>query len=162
MVDLDMAEDVVMVPVPKQHLGAVYAVLSRAMAGETGTDADAVTVRGDGAEAMTYRGEGQWTRAKIVRLEAEVSHPGTRTLLTMAAERAPRQVGFSEAAQRAHLEDKQLRGELGALTKIVKRIFNGERSWPVSVRYGDQGEACYSMDPEIASWWLEAALSHEA
>jgi len=66
-------------------------------------------------------------------------------------------VSFADASRSAELEDKQLRGELGALTKVAKRLFHGDPSWPLAVRYGDAGEAHYSMDPIVAAWWLAAS-----
>lgn len=89
------------------------------------------------------------------------SFPGVRRLLATCAERAPRQVSFSEAAQAAEMPETQLRGELGALTKVAKRLFHGDLSWPVSVRYGDAGEARYAMDTAVAQWWLASASGQE-
>ncbi len=155
-----ISDEIVLVPVPKPHLPAVYAALSKSMNQADQTrpvdatqDVEAVAVKG-------FRNEGRWTEAKVRRVEGILSSrrfPATRALLTMAAERAPKAVTFGEAAEAAGVPEKRFRGELGALTKVIKRLFDGERSWPVSVHYGDQGEASYTMDPQIAHWWLNAS-----
>jgi hypothetical protein len=88
----------------------------------------------------------------VTTLASHLTQDATRKLLTMAAERAPKPVTFTEAAEAAGVPDNKLRGELGGLTKITKQLFNGMLSWPVSVRYGDQGEGFYSMDPRLAEW----------
>jgi hypothetical protein len=151
-------DEIVMVPVPRSALPAVYATLSRSMNSPGSSDAGPI---GDGTAVSVKgtRSEGRWTEMKLQRVEGILSprkFPATRALFTMAAERAPRTVTFGEAADRAGVEVKRFRGELGALTKVIKRLFDGETSWPVSVHYGDQGEASYSMDPQISEWWLRA------
>lgn len=154
------ADEIVMVPVPRRHLPAVYAALGISMnpLGEPGSGVPA----GDGVEVVVVRGarkSGRWTEAMVRALEAELDYDrsaSTRTLLMMAAERAPRQVNFSEVARAAGVEDNKLRGELGALTKAIGRLFEGETSWPVAVRYTDAGETFYSMEPRLAEWWTNA------
>ena len=50
---------------------------------------------------------------------------------------------------------KQISSELGAMTKLCKRLF-GRDAWPVTVRSTADG-ASYQMDPEIAQWWRQAS-----
>jgi hypothetical protein len=147
-------EDVVLVPVPVSKLGVVYEALARSMGGSatTGTPVSQVGA----SDAVTVQGQGPWTEAMVERLEADLGYKATRTLFTMAAERAPRSVSFTEAVIEAGEEAKQLRAELGALSKITKRLF-GVKTWPFAVKYGDMGEASYSMEPEVAKWWLRAS-----
>ena len=52
-------------------------------------------------------------------------------------------------------ETRLLRAHVGSLTKTTNRLF-GKRTWPMSVRYGDAGDAIYSMIPNVAEWWIEA------
>jgi hypothetical protein len=143
-------DEIVMVPVPRSALMRVYAALAEP-AGQR-----AVSGVVAGGEPVQVKGQGEWTAEMVNQLEAELISHGTRTLLTLAARRAPRPVTFAEAAVAARVDENQLRGELGALTKVVKRLFNGSRTWPMSVRYGDKGEASYTMDPRVADWWLSA------
>ncbi len=160
---VEISDEIVMVPVPRSYLGAVYAALGRSM-NPTGPGEPGPTGDGVGVSVKGIRSEGRWTEAKLQRVEGILSprkFPATRSLLTMAAERAPKPVTFGEAAARAGVPEKRFRGELGALTKVIKRLFDGETSWPVSVHYGDQGEASYSMDPQIAQWWLGACRGEE-
>ena len=141
-----------MVPVPKSQLGAVYEALARSMRDGAPPSQKA----GAGTEdTVEVKGQGSWTKAMVAILEADLEYPATRALFDMAAERAPRPVSFTEAAGKAGVEVKQLRAELGALSKITKRLF-GTKTWPVSVKYGDAGDASYSMDQRLAKWWSEA------
>ncbi len=153
-------DEVVMVPVPKRHLQVVFAALASAMAKPNASDVPRVDDASEAVKVGGARPAGRWSELKVQALEAELNpktFPGARTLFTMCAERSPRPVTFADASRRAGLGDKQLRGELGALTKVAKRVFHGDLSWPIAVRYGDAGEAHYSMDPIIATWWLAAS-----
>lgn len=151
MVDGD-PEDVVLVPVPVSMLGVVYGALARSM---RLSDIDLLADSTSDPDPVVVQGQGQWTRAMVERLEADLSYMATRTLITMAAERAPRSVTFAEAVKQSGVEEKKLRAELGGLSKITKRTF-GVKSWPFAVKYGDMGEASYSMEPDVAQWWLHA------
>lgn len=95
-----------------------------------------------------------WTRGQVALLEAELIYPGVRALLDLAAQRAPRSVSLSEVAERAGSRPTQISAELGAMTKLCKRLF-GRDAWPMSVRSSPEG-ALYRMDPEVAEWWRQA------
>jgi hypothetical protein len=140
-----------MVPVPRRHLGPVYAALAESMA----PAAEASEAATGDDEAVDVVGQGEWTAPMVARLESELTYEATRALLTLAAQRAPRPITFSEAVESAGTTEIQLRAELAALTKITKRVF-GKKTWPISYRYGDGGVAIYSMDPVIGEWWINA------
>lgn len=156
---MDINDEIVLVPVPKSQLARVYAVLGTAMAQRSSTQASEEGRVRPLAPVDTggvhVQGQGVWTEAKVSQLAAELNHPGTRALLAMVAEAAPRPVLFSDAASTANIAESKLRGGLSALSKITKRLF-GQVTWPMSVRYGERGEAYYSMSDTMGRWWREA------
>ncbi len=93
----------------------------------------------------------------VQRLEGELGQASAvRGLITLVASRSPKSLTFGEAVNELQVENNVLRAQVGSLTKATKRLF-GRATWPMSVRYGDAGEATYSMEPEVAHWWLKAA-----
>jgi hypothetical protein len=58
-------------------------------------------------------------------------------------------------SERTGNRTKQISSELGAMTKLCKRLF-GRDAWPVTVRSTADG-ASYQMDPEIAQWLRQAS-----
>lgn len=157
------SHDIVYVPVPKERLDAVY----RALAGSAATSPPGEHTeegRGTapGGAAVVVTGQGDWTDRMVLQAAAAVqTYRGAAKLLEMVAKSAPKAVGFTAACEAEGLEAKQLRAELGALSKLTSRLF-GRKSWPMSVRYNGQGEAQYSMDPQVAEWWLAALADVQA
>ena len=141
------SDEIFMVPVPKSHLRAVYRVLADPVP-EQAAPADL-------EETIEVQGQGPWTASEISRLEADLEIPALRKLLTLLAQRAPMPLTFQEAVEATGAEARLLRAQLGSLTKTTKRLF-GHPAWPMSARYGEAGEAIYSMIPRVAEWWIEA------
>lgn len=77
-----------------------------------------------------------------------------RILLDICAERPEEKVDFKEVVSRATLESKQVRGQLGALTKHLNKLFN-DRRWPVEVISGPQGQTTYIMSEDTSRIWRE-------
>jgi hypothetical protein len=140
-------DEIVMVPVPKGMLGAVYVALGNATAAQMAP--------GQVEETVEVRGQGSLTAAMVRRLESALDASALRSLITYLAEQSPDEVTFREAVQVAEVESNSLRAQLGSLSKLTKRLFE-KAIWPMYVRYAEGGEASYSMDPKIAEWWLEA------
>jgi hypothetical protein len=105
--------------------------------------------------ALSTRPSGYWTRGKIELLHAELAYQGARAVLDEAAHRAPRSVLLREVSEQTGSRTEQISAELGAMTKLCKRLF-GRDVWPVTFRSTADG-ASYQMDPEIAQWWREAS-----
>ena len=140
-------EEIVMVPVPKSQLRAVYAALAAPTLGR-GAPAPAEE------EVEVYK-QGRWTATMVNQLEAGLENPAMRTLITRLAEQAPRELPFKDAVAVTGMQANLLKAQFGSLSKISKRLFQRPRpTWPMSVRYGD--EAIYRMDPKVADWWLKA------
>jgi hypothetical protein len=145
--------DVVLVPVPREHLGVVYAALGNAMA----SNDEAPTPVSEAAaanEIFVDRRNGSWTEAMVRRLQAKLEYEGARAVLNLCSERAPEEVTVEEAARESGMKDTQIRAQLGAMTKLCNRMF-GRKTWPISVRWTDGGRANYSMKPELAAWWAK-------
>ena len=140
-------DEIFMVPVPRSQLTAVYRVL----AGPTAEQGALARVE----ETIEVQGQGPWTASMVGRLEADLEIPAIRALITLLAQRAPMPLTFQEAVEATGEETRLLRAQVGSLTKTTKRLF-GSPTWPMSVRYGEAGEAVYSMVPRIAEWWIEA------
>jgi hypothetical protein len=146
--------DVVLVPVPRKYLGAVYAALGAAM---TSDDEEPVSASGSAPadEVLVDQRSGKWTEEMAHRLHANlVVYPAAKALLDLCAQRAPEEVTLEQVAEECDTRDTQIRAELGAMTKMVKRMF-GRKTWPVSVRWSG-GVANYSMKPKVAEWWASA------
>jgi hypothetical protein len=141
------SDEIFMVPVPKSQLRAVYKVLA-----DPAADSRALA---RAEETIEVPGQGPWTPSMVRRLEADLEIPAVRTLITLVAHGAPTPLTFQEAAETAGAEAKLLRAQLGSLTKTTNRLF-GKRTWPMSVRYGEAGDAIYSMVPRVAEWWTKA------
>jgi hypothetical protein len=116
---------------------------------------DSRPVRRAAIQALSTRPSGYWTRGKIERLHAELAYPGARAVLDEAAHRAPRSVLLREVSEQTGSRSEQISAELGAMTKLCKRLF-GRDAWPVTFRSTADG-ASYQMDPEIAHWWRQAS-----
>jgi hypothetical protein len=117
-------------------------------------DDDSRSVSEAAIRALSVERGVHWTRGQVALLEAELLYPGARALLDLAAQRAPRSVSLSEVAERTGTRPTQISAELGALTKLCKRLF-GRDAWPMRVRSSPKG-ALYHMDSEVAEWWREA------
>jgi hypothetical protein len=117
-------------------------------------DDDSRPVSRAAIRALSTRPSGYWTRGKIELLHAELAYPGARAVLDEAAHRAPRSVLLREVSERTGRRTEQISAELGAMTKLCKRLF-GRDTWPMTFRSTADG-ASYQMDPEIAQWWRQA------
>jgi hypothetical protein len=117
-------------------------------------DDDSRSVSQAAIQALSTRPKAYWTRGKVELLHAELPYPGARALLDAVAERAPRSVLLRDISQRTGVRTEQISAELGAMTKLCKRLF-GRDTWPLTVRSSSDG-ASYQMDPEIAQWWQQA------
>jgi hypothetical protein len=140
-------DEIFMVPVPKSQLRAVYRVLADPATGQKALSRV--------EETIEVQGQGPWTASKVYRLEADLEIPAVRALITLIAQRAPMPLTFQEAVEATGAETRLLRAQVGSLTKTTKRLFESP-TWPMSVRYGEAGEAIYSMVPKVAEWWIEA------
>lgn len=107
-------------------------------------------------ERVLVPGEGEWTQSMIEGLVESLRYEGVVGLFDLCAEARDTWVLKSEAEEAQGISAIQLRNELGALSKLTKRMFRTEKStWPVQVKK-EQGSYYYRMDKRIAEWWTEA------
>jgi hypothetical protein len=145
-------DEIFMVPVPKSQLRAVYKVLA-----DPSVDGRALA---RSEETIEVPGQGPWTPSMVRQLEADLENPAVRKLITLVAQRAPTSLTFQEAVEATGAAAKLLRAQVGSLTKTTNRLF-GKRTWPMSVRYGEAGDAIYSMVPKVAEWWIQVIGQNE-
>jgi hypothetical protein len=153
------ADEIVLVPVPRRQLAAVYAALADAM-GSQPPKANAETAESD--ERVVVRGQGEWYMSKLETLDGQLGRlPNIRALIDLTAEKAPKGVSFRDAAEATGTPTNQLRAQVGALTKLSIKLFDA-RTWPMSVDFQAGGEAVYSMDPRVAEWWRVIMANRDA
>ena len=80
-------------------------------------------------------------------------YPAVVELLQFAAENAGKEVGYRDFLQRTTWTDVQVRSELGAISKVARKLF-GNKVWPVRTRQGSDGVMRYFMPEGIAEWWM--------
>ena len=151
--------DIVLVPVPRAHLGAVYAALAKAMANKDEATASVLAPTAAN-EVLVDRRNGSWTEEMVRLLEANLHYEVAWAVLNMCSERAPEEVTVEDVAKEAGIKATEIRDQLGAMTKLSNRLFN-RKTWPISVRWTDTGRANYSMKPEIATWWSRAVTDND-
>jgi hypothetical protein len=140
-------EGLVLVPVPVQYLRAVYKLLAEMM--------DAPSDEPDEEGIVVDDVQGRWTRSMVVTLHGRLHLDGVRAMLDALAKFAPEEAAMLAGAELAGVTPHQLRAQMGALSKLTKKLFK-KTTWPMSVRYNEAGQAFYSMPVGIAAWWIEA------
>ena len=102
---------------------------------------------------IDYR-QGSWTASMLEQFRREIyPYPAAVELLQFAAEYAGKEVGYRDFLQRTSWTDVQVRSELGAISKVARKLF-GNKVWPVRTRQGSDGVMRYFMPEGIAEWWL--------
>lgn len=104
---------------------------------------------------VDYR-QGTWTASMVLQFRREISpYPAAVELLQFAAEHAGTEVNFRDFLGHSKLTDTQVRSELGAISKVARKLF-GKKVWPVRTRQGSDGVMRYFMPEGVAEWWLSA------
>jgi hypothetical protein len=139
----------VMVPVPTEHLEAVYALLAQRMGSSPSVGSD------PSEEGLEILGQGMWTPDMVLRLKSALRHlPAALHLLDAAAQASPGEVSMQDVADAAGIARNKLRAQMGALSKVSVKLF-GRRTWPLGIRYDELGRAFYEMPRKIAGWWID-------
>lgn len=103
---------------------------------------------------IDYR-QGSWTPAMLDQFRREIyPYPAAVGLLQFAAENAGKEVDYRDFLQRSSWTDGQVRSQLGAISKIARKLF-GNKVWPVRTRQGSDGVMRYFMPQGIAEWWMK-------
>jgi hypothetical protein len=105
-------------------------------------------------EAVYVPNQGDWTQEMVVRLRKELTYPAARTMLDLTAERPDQEVKFTEVVAKSGLPPRQVAAELGAMSKLSRKLFNGRKIWPVRWwQDASDNITRYVMQRGIAEWW---------
>ena len=103
---------------------------------------------------IDYR-QGSWTAAMLEQFRREIYHyPAGVGLLSYAADHAGQEVNYRDFIAQSSWTDRQVRSELGAVSKVARKLF-GKKVWPVRTRQGSDGVMRYVMPEGIAEWWIK-------
>lgn len=117
--------------------------------------------RSENSVYIDYR-QGAWTEGMLVQFRREIyPYPAAVQLLEYAAENAGREVSYRDFLQRSEWTDTQVRSELGAISKVARKLF-GAKVWPVRTRQGSDGVTRYFMPNGIAEWWMRGGAARSA
>ena len=101
---------------------------------------------------IDYR-QGSWTEQMLEQFRREIyPYPAAVELLEFAADNAGVEVSYRDFLKQASWTDVQVRTELGAISKVARKLF-GNKVWPVRTRQGSDGVMRYFMPQGIAEWW---------
>ena len=145
-----VVETVVQVPVPVQHLPSVFKLLAEL----TSTPSGGAPV-GEDPSVLVDDAQGVWTKSMALRLHANLHLEGARLMIDLVAKAAPEEVAMQTGVKEWGKTYGHLRAQMGALSKLTKKLF-GNKTWPMHIRYNEQGQAFYSMPELVGEWWLNA------
>jgi hypothetical protein len=131
-------EEFVSVPVPRELVPAVYALVARGR--DPGTDEDGHRV--------------PWTTADLIWLRQLLAEqPIALDLLEVTASLDGEPVTFRDFCKATYSSPAEARGELARLTATVRKYFHRVNS-PLEAHWEDGGTS-YRMRPDIAVLWRE-------
>lgn len=140
----------VLMPVPLPFVHEVAAHIAELKAGKRPTG---VEPRAETSVAVPGQ-PGEWTEQMVHTLADELSYPGVVALMDRCANSAGEWVNKADVEEAEAISPIQLRNELGALSKLTRRLFD-RVTWPMQWRK-DRGKYHYRMDPVVADWWHQA------
>jgi hypothetical protein len=159
--------EVISFPVPKRYLPVVIRALAEAMDRED-LQQGIHRTEGDSHQQSPQSKSAQidWSDVENCRrLRTEMRYPGALAMLNLTAARPGVHVSFQEIVTASKLDREQVRAELGALTKTVRRLFGVSREdarWPAQVHWasGEDQQAYYVMRSEVARAWTQSQSSN--
>lgn len=155
--------DTVLMPVPLKlaHRVAEY-LESLDVEGQTATVRTEGVTGGatDHGVTVSVPDQGPWTEDMVRQLADNLTYSGVTALLDRCAAEPDQWVVKSDIEQASGISPIQLRNELGALSKLTKRLFGGSPTWPMQWRK-DKGKYYYRMTGQVAEWWLAARVGSE-
>ncbi|WP_139252845.1 hypothetical protein [Geodermatophilus nigrescens] len=105
--------------------------------------------------------QGPWTAEEIGRLAGrmvERKYDLVVDLMDLAAAKGDWVVPPVERAESPY----HVRNQLSAMTKLIKRDFDGRSYWPMEWKRREDGVYVYRTLPEIAAWWQAARNEQSA
>lgn len=113
---------------------------------------------GTDEEAVDVPRQARWTRRMIEQLKKAVTrYPGAFAVLDAAAALPDEPVRLDTVAQDSGIPVRQIAAELGAMSKLARRLFGGRKIWPMEVWQGPDNISRYRMPRRVAEWWRESA-----
>ena len=107
---------------------------------------------------IDYR-QGSWTAGMLEQFRREIyPYPAAVELLQFSAANGGVEVSYRDFLTQSSWTDVQVRSELGAISKIARKLF-GKKVWPVRTRQGSDGVMRYLMPEGIAEWWMKGGPS---
>jgi hypothetical protein len=108
-------------------------------------------------ETVYVPNQGEWTRDMVARLKEAITYPAAVTLLDMAAEQPDEEIKFTEVVARSGVPARQVAAELGAMSKLSRKLFDGRKIWPLRWwQDATDNITRYVMQRRVAEWWLSA------
>jgi hypothetical protein len=144
-------DQIVMVPVPVHLLGQVYALLARKMEAPQSL----FEVQAHYRLTPEEIGQRRFSAGELGLLKRSLDlRSGARTMLDLCASRPGELITFDEVVTASGLGPTQVRGQMGAMTKLLKKLFH-QPEWPVITHWGVRGvqQASYEMHADVARMW---------
>jgi len=158
-------ESIVLVPVPVEHLAAVYELISRLMAptGQAVAQAGVATATATGGQARVDSGQvlvdddqGYWNEEMVTMLRIVARERQTLDgAIDLIAASAPDPIWLDDIQSVLNVPRNHLRAEFATLSKISRSLFGGRKTWPMSWRAPrtKSETQSYRMPKEVAAWW---------
>jgi hypothetical protein len=149
--------EIVLVPVPEEHLAAVYETLTREMRRATeAQQAGPPGPPGSGRPPATSSPSNPpWRLEELRRLkEMLATRPIAKALLDITAANPGLPITFSDLCDQVGASRGKARGELASLTILLKKFF-GRDYWPVEVERVD-GRWRYFMTVAMSALWVQS------
>ncbi|MGY1826246.1 hypothetical protein [Blastococcus sp. SYSU DS0541] len=105
--------------------------------------------------------QGPWTAEEIVRLAGRVVERKYDLVVDLMDEAAAKGDWVVPPVERAE-SPYHVRNQLSAMTKLIKRDFDGRSYWPMEWKRREDGVYVYRTLPEIAAWWQAARNQQSA
>ena len=88
--------------------------------------AETTAIKLDFTSSTAKKGERDWTADEIRRLRSLLTRPAARTMMDLACEQPGRRVTFGQVVATVGCERSEARGDLAALTKLIRKRFRRE------------------------------------
>ena len=151
MADLRATDDeIVLVPVPKRYLAAVYQTLNESWIEDSAANSNST------ANGVALGG---WNKTEIGKLKKAVKNPTVRAMLDLTASRAGDWVNYDDICSAVDRSWAEVRGDLAGFSQLLRKKFSreGRDKWPVEVEWRtSETPTRYRMPLYTARWWNEA------
>jgi hypothetical protein len=146
------SEDTLLMPVPLQYVQAMADYLGELKSGRPASSSPA----GEASESVIVYGQGGWNQPMVDKVAEATTYAGVLALIDRCAAKPGGWIAKEEIESELGISPIQLRNELGAFSKLTKRLFDYRNPiWPIEWRK-ERGVYRYRMEPLVAKWWTAA------